>query len=241
MRRSSRELKRMARQNLCGHYRVPMGAFAVAGALSFAVELPFSMMQTDNSLQLAVYYIAELLISLITVVLTAGQMTIHLNMARGKAYNVSQVFCRMKNHPDRFVIAGFGVLVVSALALAPMMIGVNMAVQDPVQEKIITAIGLGLISLVLETYISIRLSLLYYVILENDGLSLKECLGRAMELMNGNMGRMFYLQLSFIGMYFLVGLTLGIGVLWVMPYIMQTETLFYLEVTGKLPEESVCN
>lgn len=231
----------MARQNLNGHYSVPMGAFAIAGALSFAVELPFSMMQTDNSLQLAVYYIAELLIALITVVLTAGQMTIHLNMARGKEYNVSQVFCRMKNHPDRFVIAGFGVLVVSALALAPMMIGVNMAVKEPVQEKIITAIGLELISLVLETYISIRLSLLYYVILENDGLPLKECLGRAMELMNGNMGRMLYLQLSFIGMYLLVGLTLGIGVLWVMPYIMQTETLFYLDVTGELPEESVCN
>ena len=37
-------------------------------------------------------------------------------------------------------------------------------------------------------------------------------------------------------MLLLVGLTFGVGILWVQPYMVQTTTLFYLDVKGELPE-----
>ena len=57
--------------------------------------------------------------------------------------------------------------------------------------------------------------------------------------MKGHKGRLFYIVLSFLGMDILVLLSLGIGSLWIMPYQSQTYTLFYLDITGQLPEESV--
>ena len=35
-------------------------------------------------------------------------------------------------------------------------------------------------------------------------------------------------------MYLLVLLTFGIGILWVQAYVMQTTTLFYMDITGEL-------
>ena len=42
-----KELKRIARDNLNGNYKIPMGAFLAATLIPLAVELPFSMLQKD--------------------------------------------------------------------------------------------------------------------------------------------------------------------------------------------------
>lgn len=52
-------------------------------------------------------------------------------------------------------------------------------------------------------------------------------------LMNGFKAKLFFLDLSFIGWHILSLLTLGIGYLWLMPYIAATKAAFYRE----LPKE----
>ena len=46
-------------------------------------------------------------------------------------------------------------------------------------------------------------------------------------LMNGHKGQLFLLDLSFIGWHILAILTLGIGYIWLNPYIYATKTAFY--------------
>jgi uncharacterized membrane protein len=58
----------------------------------------------------------------------------------------------------------------------------------------------------------------------------KELLSYSKQLMKGNRGRLLYLQLSFIGMFFLVLLSFGIAMFWVYPYLNMTLTEFYLDV-----------
>ena len=60
-----------------------------------------------------------------------------------------------------------------------------------------------------------------------------EAIARSKELMDGNKGRLFCLQLSFIGWRLLCVLTLGIGYLWLAPYQNAAEAAFYREVTGR--------
>ncbi|MEA5059757.1 MAG: DUF975 family protein, partial [Candidatus Pelethousia sp.] len=50
--------------------------------------------------------------------------------------------------------------------------------------------------------------------------------------------RLFCLHLSFIGWGLLCLLTVGIGVLWLNPYIEASQAGFYLERTNQLPELS---
>ena len=55
-------------------------------------------------------------------------------------------------------------------------------------------------------------------------------------MMHGNKGRFFYLQISFFGLALLCILTLGIGMLWLYPYMMTTEAFFYLDLTGEIDQ-----
>ena len=52
-------------------------------------------------------------------------------------------------------------------------------------------------------------------------------------IMDGHKGQLFWLDLSFIGWHLLAVLTLGIGYLWLSPYIAATKAAFYEE----LPKE----
>ncbi|EPI00542.1 MULTISPECIES: DUF975 family protein [unclassified Enterococcus] len=54
-------------------------------------------------------------------------------------------------------------------------------------------------------------------------------------LMKGYKGKLFWLDLSFIGWHLLSMLTLGIGYLWLLPYITATKAAFY----NDLPKETV--
>lgn len=53
---------------------------------------------------------------------------------------------------------------------------------------------------------------------------------KSRRLMNGHKGRLFLLDLSFIGWHFIAALTLGIGYLWLMPYISATKAAFYADL-----------
>ena len=58
-------------------------------------------------------------------------------------------------------------------------------------------------------------------------------------MMKGNLLDYICLQLSFFGIMLLVVLSFGVAILWVQPYMTQTITLFYYELTGQLDKIEV--
>lgn len=75
--------------------------------------------------------------------------------------------------------------------------------------------------------------LAYIVAAENPELSAKETVEESQKIMTGNRGKLFCLQLSFIGWAILAAFTLGIGYLWLAPYIQLAIIAFYKFVCGK--------
>lgn len=69
-----------------------------------------------------------------------------------------------------------------------------------------------------------------YILAENPEKSSIECIKKSAEIMKGYKMNFFILQLSFIGWLILCILTLGIGLLWYVPYYQMTMTNFYLQV-----------
>ena len=57
-----------------------------------------------------------------------------------------------------------------------------------------------------------------YISMDNDELTAEECINESMKMMNGYKMKLFLLDLSFIGWYLLCIVTLGIAILWVVPY-----------------------
>lgn len=69
----------------------------------------------------------------------------------------------------------------------------------------------------------------YYDAFEETGVrpGFLNSITRSRQLMNGYKGQLFLLDLSFIGWHILAILTLGIGYLWLTPYITATKAAFY--------------
>lgn len=99
---------------------------------------------------------------------------------------------------------------------------------------IIAAIVLFIVSSVLMTTRSYYYALSYFIAFENPELSSKECVLKSKELMIGKRGKLFCLQFSFIGWAILATLTLGIGFLWLIPYIQFATISFYKSLTSDL-------
>ena len=74
---------------------------------------------------------------------------------------------------------------------------------------------------------SFAYSMSYYVLADNPELTAREALKKSQEIMNGHKFDLFVLGLSFIGWYFLVGITFGIAAIYVIPYMSATTANFY--------------
>jgi len=73
-----------------------------------------------------------------------------------------------------------------------------------------------------------------YILAENPEMTANEAITKSKELMNGNRWRFFCLEISFIGWALLVAfLTLGIGVLWLKPYMETSYAVFYREICAE--------
>ena len=120
-----KELKRIARDNLNGNYKIPMGAFLAATLIPLAVELPFSMLQKDaQPLPVTImFYVAEFLITLLSMVLSVGILQLHLSLARKKEMTLGMVFYGFKNHPDRYIIAGLLLIIATLISCIPVITG----------------------------------------------------------------------------------------------------------------------
>ena len=96
----------------------------------------------------------------------------------------------------------------------------------------LVGIILYFVSLILLICQSYYYSLANLIAIENENLTSKECVKKSKELMTGNRSKLFWLQLSFIGWAILSIFTLGIGYLWLAPYMQIATIAFYKHLEG---------
>ena len=72
----------------------------------------------------------------------------------------------------------------------------------------------------------------FFILYDNPNMSGKEIVEESEKIMTGNRFRFFVLPLTFIGWILLCGLTLGIGSLWLTPYMMVSMVVFYESIAG---------
>lgn len=73
----------------------------------------------------------------------------------------------------------------------------------------------------------------YYILHDNPEIGAEEAICRSMKMMDGHKWRLFCLHLSFIGWWLLCILTLGIGTLWITPYIQNSTAAFYEDLKNQ--------
>ncbi len=79
---------------------------------------------------------------------------------------------------------------------------------------------------------SFSYSMAGYIMVENPEITAKEAMTISMDMMRGNKFRLFCLSFSFFGWALLACLTLGIGFIWLTPYMNASYTAFYNEISS---------
>ena len=90
-------------------------------------------------------------------------------------------------------------------------------------------INLGYVFVLPGIILELVYAMMYYVYADKEG-DLKETLSESRELMQGYKWDYFIFGLSFIGWILLIGFTFGIAIIWVMPFILIAQTLYYEEL-----------
>ena len=234
MKRSNGELKGMARNMLLGHYQVPMLAMLLATLIPSMILLPFNYLCSDRNtipMQAVLYYLASLIITMIELLLNCGVNRIHLLIARGEQAQVFDMFWVIKNRPDRILIGGFLFTLISWIPMIPSFVFDLMAPETlSTANYLIISELLTIAGIIIGFLITLPLYLIFWIYADDPDADTKEALGRSIALMRGAKWRLICMELSFFGWTVLGALSFGIGFLWILPYMNQSFTNFYLEL-----------
>jgi len=81
---------------------------------------------------------------------------------------------------------------------------------------------------------SLAYSQTYYILADDQKISAREAIKKSKKMMMGNKWKFFVLVLSFLGWLILSLLTLGIGLIWLLPYMNISMAKFYEDIKGQI-------
>lgn len=225
---SSVLLKDTAKQLLLGKYKTVVLAYFI---MELITTIPLQLIESQLNLNTAggyaIYMAAYLIVLLLTAVFTLGQNFIYLKIARFQEYKLSDMWYGFKYHADKAILANIILLLKSFVAGIPFIIALCLVVFTK-NYYLAPLAGLTCVFFIIAaTYIQLTYSQVYYLMLDYPEKSAKDLLAHSARLMKGNKLRLFYLQVSFLGLMILGAFSLGIGLFWVMPYMLMTKTGFY--------------
>jgi len=254
MKRKCKELKQISRGNLAGFYGTFILAMILVSMIPSFILMPFNSVFQKEVIAnvfkpgtIITYITATLLVTLISSILNAGLFQLHLNHARKLPAQIGDLFSQFKKRPDRFIVSTLLIILISIVIFIPVLIvmfivftnffiSLSFKFSTLSLTPLILILCLYLVTIILNIYIALRFSQYLIILTDHEEYSAIEGLKASWKLMSGNVGRLFYLHLSFIGIMILGIFSFGIAFLWIEPYRLQTIVQFYLDITGQIDQ-----
>lgn len=135
--------------------------------------------------------------------ISLGFASLYLNLSRGEEVEVSQIFSGFNNFTTSLVanlLMGIFILLWALLLIIP-----------------------GIMA-------AYSYMLTFFILADDPSLTATEAINKSKEMMNGYKWKAFFLSCRFIGWSLLAILTLGIGFLWLAPYMGMSFAKFYEDI-----------
>ncbi len=251
--KSSSDLKDLAKEKLSGKYGISMFISPfLQTALSIAALFPaffflllgyivFSMTGNESSEVgfMVIYLILVILSSLLIGVLNVGVVFFNLNLACGRLYRISDIFCGIRYHLGKSLTISIMQILIALVLMIPYIICTIAWVANPDSLWILGVCVSAIAYIVMVFYIQLCWSQSYYLLLDFPKMKALELLKLSTRIMKGHKKRLFYIRLSFIPLEFLCMCSSYIGYLWYMPYTNMTHTLFFLDIMQPVKTEVI--
>ena len=215
--KTNAELKELSKQQLTGRW----GKSALLSLVYLVIGI------LPGQLLLSKFNFSSLSTSLIDILLiapvTIGVSICYLKLIRESDFNVVDILNGFKYFLTVVVVYGIidSMNILSAL------------VSNIITVNVVTEQFLIVVFAVLSLFLYLMFSMVYYIIIDDPQIGVLGALTGSKNLIQGQKGRLFLLQLSFLGWILLTILTLGIGILWVLPYLEVTTANFYLDLKNR--------
>ena len=234
--------KACAKQFLSGKWGIAILAMMAAPALNtIGTMAAIKLFPGDSFLAWLLGEAFLFIVSLLSMVISTGYNFMLLNMARGREYRFGNLIYMFKKGSDGVLSAALIMALIDTVLMIPFYYMVNMTApaaetMEAVLEWSQPIMYSALAATVLGVVIKLPFAMAFYILADNPHMKGREALKKSASLMKGHMMQYLVLQISFIPLMFLSILFLYVGLLWVMPYIYATNTIFYMDVTGELKE-----
>ena len=234
--------KACAKQFLSGKWGIAILAMMAAPALNtIGTMVAIKLFPGDSFLAWLLGEAFLFIVSLLSMVISTGYNFMLLNMARGREYRFGNLIYMFKKGSDGVLSAALIMALIDTVLMIPFYYMVNMTApaaetMEAVLEWSQPIMYSALAATVLGVVIKLPFAMAFYILADNPQMKGREALKKSASLMKGHMMQYLVLQISFIPLMFLSILFLYVGLLWVMPYIYATNTIFYMDVTGELKE-----
>ena len=234
--------KACAKQFLSGKWGIAILAMMAAPALNtIGTMAAIKLFPGDTFLAWLLGEAFLFIVSLLSMVISTGYNFMLLNMARGREYRFGNLIYMFKKGSDGVLSAALIMALIDTVLMIPFYYMVNMTApaaetMEAVLEWSQPIMYSALAATVLGVVIKLPFAMAFYILADNPQMKGREALKKSASLMKGHMMQYLVLQISFIPLMFLSILFLYVGLLWVMPYIYATNTIFYMDVTGELKE-----
>jgi uncharacterized membrane protein len=180
--------------------------------------------------------------------LALGVTTYFLKLNRGQSVSINDMFSGFQNFGNALVVSLISAVitvVICLIFLIPIALllvfsfGVNSqnlldveGIRD-LDPKIFAILGLGILLLMIPLIIvTIGLSQSYRILHDEPNISATDAMRKSWELMKNRKMDYFLFNLSFIGWILLAGLTCGLGMLALYPYMQVANAKYYDEISG---------
>lgn len=234
--------KACAKQFLSGKWGIAILAMMAAPALNtIGTMAAIKLFPGDSFLAWLLGEAFLFIVSLLSMVISTGYNFMLLNMARGREYRFGNLIYMFKKGSDGVLSAALIMALIDTVLMIPFYYMVNMTApaaetMEAVLEWSQPIMYSALAATVLGVVIKLPFAMAFYILADNPQMKGREALKKSASLMKGHTMQYLVLQISFIPLMFLSIPFLYVGLLWVMPYIYATNTIFYMDVTGELKE-----
>ena len=229
--KTTTEMKSAARALLQGRYKEYIAAYITAELVLVLISaIASSVLPTDTTWGMVFELAISFVLELISAVFLLGIIHYTMNICKGLPYKLSDVFYGFKSHPDKAIICQFLFTLAELVCMLPaILFAILYTITENPAFMIVMSVFL-VIGLVAVVILHLTLHFVFYLILDYPDATIKELIVYCANMMRGHRIKFFYLYASFLPLYVLGILSLGIGLLFVEPYVNVTVAQFYLDV-----------
>lgn len=234
LRQRTSQIKRIARGKMLDKYGTAIGAYLLR-TLILSAALFISSEAVDNSTTFGIitYLLMTIIVSLLGVTLFVGELTIYLNIACGNKSKAWDIFKGVLNNADKTILIAFIIMLRAGIYAIPYIVCYVLYIYSGNLTLGIATAMLGIFAAIMSIYVNMKLSQAYYILLDFPEMGAIEIIKRSTVIMRGNKWRLFRLYLSFIPLFLLGLLSLGLATLYIYPYIRMSLTEFYFDLMGR--------